>query len=565
MDPTTQMPATGPGAGDGVPPVPPADADPTADDKASSTSSLLILETTDETGSAIDVGFIVSVVGPAESPMSFEWLRPDGVAPGEAAGANTGTDGRVDFEWQADESVAEPEAWRSTVSAVVNVPPGWVPFGPVIDCVLAPLEGPETTVALNIELDSPDSSIDRVAALTFPNHTFTPGDTVTCRLAASAPPADAGVPWYKKPGPIALMVIVGLAILGLLAWLIWGGDDDEASSTSSLLILETTDETGSEIDVGFIVSVVGPAESPTSFEWLRPDGVPPGEAAGADTGTDGRVDFEWQADESVEEPEAWLSTVSAVVNVPPGWVPFGPVIDCVRDPLEGQQSSVTMNIELDSPDSSIDRVGALTFPNYTFTPGDTVTCRLAASAPPPTTSTVVETTTPATTTPETTTPETTTAPTTAAPTTAPPATTTAPTVPPTIPPPTVGQTAWDVIEANEQLSGLEAAVLAADPSVQALLADPTATITLFAPSNEAIAAAGTPADVTALLLAHVDNTQVLLAADVLALPSVPVMEGGPQPVDAGAGTIGGAMVVQADIVAENGVIHLIDAVLPIQP
>jgi uncharacterized surface protein with fasciclin (FAS1) repeats len=381
------------------------------------------------------------------------------------------------------------------------------------------------------------------------------------------PMADDEVPWYKKPGPIALMVVVAVAILGLLAWLIFGGsDDDEASATSSLLILETTDETGSEIDVGFLVSVVGPAEAPTSFEWLRPDGVAPGEAAGANTGTDGRVDFEWQADESVAEPETWLSTASAVVNVPAGWVPFGPVVDCVREPLEGQQSSVAMNIELDSPDSSIDRVGALTFPNFTFTPGDTVTCRLTASAPPPTTSsTVVETTTPATTTPETTTPETTTAPTTVAPTTAPPATTTAPTVPPTIPPPTVGQTAWDVIEANEQLAGLEAAVLAADPSVQALLADPDATITLFAPSNEAIADAGTPADVTALLLAHVDNTQELLAADVLALPSVPVMEGGPQPVDADAGTIGGAMVIQADIVAENGVIHLIDAVLTIQP
>ena len=43
------------------------------------------------------------------------------------------------------------------------------------------------------------------------------------------------------------------------------------------------------------------------------------------------------------------------------------------------------------------------------------------------------------------------------------------------------------------------------------------------------------------------------------------MEGGPQPVDADAGTIGGAAVIQADIVAENGVIHLIDAVLTIQP
>ncbi len=49
------------------------------------------------------------------------------------------------------------------------------------------------------------------------------------------------------------------------------------------------------------------------------------------------------------------------------------------------------------------------------------------------------------------------------------------------------------------------------------------------------------------------------------LPSVPVAEGGPQPVDATAGTVGGAMVIQADIVAENGVIHVIDAVMPIQP
>jgi len=71
--------------------------------------------------------------------------------------------------------------------------------------------------------------------------------------------------------------------------------------------------------------------------------------------------------------------------------------------------------------------------------------------------------------------------------------------------------------------------------------------------------------VTALLGAHVDSTQVLLAADVLALPSVPVANGGPQPVDAAAQTIGGATVVQADLPAANGVIHIIGAVMPIQP
>ncbi len=392
------------------------------------------------------------------------------------------------------------------------------------------------------------------------------------------PPPDAPVdgeplpeeepPWYKKPGPIAVMVVLALAVIGLLAWLIFGGsdDDNEATATSSLLILETTDETGGVIDVGFIVNVVGPADAPASFEWLRPDGVAPGESAGADTGTDGRVDFEWQADESVAEPEAWLSTVSAVVSVPAGWTPFGPVIDCVRDPLEGQQSVVAMNIELDSPDTSIDRVGALTFPNFMFSPGDTVTCRLAASAPPPTTSsTVVDTTTPETTTPETTTPETTT-PATTTPATTTPATTQPPvTVPPVIPPPTVGQTVWDVIESNEELLGLRMLIEAADPTVRELLEDEAATITLFAPSNEAIEAAETPDDLTALLLAHVVDGEALSSTDVLALDEVVVMEGGAQPVDADAGTVGGAAVVQADLVAENGVIHVIDAVMPLQP
>ena len=372
------------------------------------------------------------------------------------------------------------------------------------------------------------------------------------------------VPWYKKPGPIAIMVLVALAILALLAWFIWGGDDDDgATATSSLLILETTDETGSEIDVGFIVSVVGPAEAPTSFEWLRPDGVAPGEAAGANTGTDGRVDFEWQADESVAEPEAWQSTVSAVVNVPAGWVPFGPVIDCVRDPLEGTQTTVAMAIELDSPDSSIERVGALTFPNYTFAPGDTVTCRLAASSPPPTTSsTVVETTTPATTTPETTTPETTTAPTTVAPTTAPPQTTTAPTTPPTTPPPATATEALQAAGNFTTFLGLVDQVQAAKD-----LLEGAGPVTVFAPNDDAfngVTPPADPADLEQLLLSHIVDGDALDSAAVLAAADVPVASGGVQPVDAAATppTIGGAGIIGVDITSTNGFSHELDGIMP---
>ena len=368
-------------------------------------------------------------------------------------------------------------------------------------------------------------------------------------------------PWYKTPWAIALMVLVGLAILGMLAWFIWGGDSDDASETSNLLIIETTDETGSNLDVGFLVSVVGPAEAPTSFEWLRPDSVAPGDTAGDSTGSDGRVDFEWEADETVTEPETWLSTASAVVNVPAGWTPFGPVIDCVLDPREGQQSSVSMNIELDSPDESVDRTAALTFPNFTFTPGDTVTCGLAAGAPVPTTSTtVVETTVPATTTPETTTPETTTAPTTVAPTTAPPQTTTAPTTPPTTP-----ATATEALQAAGNFTtflGLVNQVEAAKD-----LLEGAGPVTVFAPNDDAFNGVTPPADqadLEQLLLSHIVDGEALDAAAVLAATEVSVASGGVQPVDGAATppTIGGAAIIGVDITSTNGFSHELDGIMP---
>ena len=52
---------------------------------------------------------------------------------------------------------------------------------------------------------------------------------------------------------------------------------------------------------------------------------------------------------------------------------------------------------------------------------------------------------------------------------------------------------------------------------------------------------------------------------MLALPEVNVANGGPQPVDAGAGTIGGAPIADTDLVADNGVVHVLGAVMPVQP
>ncbi len=381
---------------------------------------------------------------------------------------------------------------------------------------------------------------------------------------------DEVVPWYKKPGPVAALVIAVLLIGGLVAWLLLGGDDDsdQASATSTFLVFETTDETAAKIDVGFIVDVTGPADAPKAYVWLIPDGASPGETAGASTGSDGRVAFEWEADDTVADPASWQSTVTAVAQVPAGWTPPGPNVDCVLRPFDGPATTVTMNIETDSNDESIDRVGTVTFPNYTFSPGDSVTCRLVAGAPAPTTvvettvvettvveTTVVETTVAETTVPETTVPETTVAPTTVAPTTS-----LAP----------VPATLRDAISADPSLSDFLA--LADTAGLGSVLDDPDAAITLFIPDNDAIAAANIPADITpddleAVLLAHADTTEVLDAAAVLSLTEVPVANGGPQPVDSEATppTIGGAGIIAVDQRGAESIYHVLDAVMPIQP
>jgi len=94
--------------------------------------------------------------------------------------------------------------------------------------------------------------------------------------------------------------------------------------------------------------------------------------------------------------------------------------------------------------------------------------------------------------------------------------------------------------------------------------------TVFAPTDAAFAAlpAGTveglladPEALTAVLTYHVVAGKAV-AADVTGLDSVTTLQGGSLPVSTTDGVkIGGATVVAADVMASNGVIHVIDAVL----
>jgi uncharacterized surface protein with fasciclin (FAS1) repeats len=94
--------------------------------------------------------------------------------------------------------------------------------------------------------------------------------------------------------------------------------------------------------------------------------------------------------------------------------------------------------------------------------------------------------------------------------------------------------------------------------------------TVFAPTDDAFAAlpAGTveglladPEALTAVLTYHVVAGKAV-AADVAGLDSVTTLQGGSLSVSTADGVkIGGANVVAADVMASNGVIHVIDAVL----
>jgi uncharacterized surface protein with fasciclin (FAS1) repeats len=383
------------------------------------------------------------------------------------------------------------------------------------------------------------------------------------------PEPEDDIPWYKRPMALALLLLVLLALGALIAWLLLsGGDDDAASDDSSLIMVEVTDQDGAPIDTGLLISVEGPAGNELSYQWIRPDDAVAGELTGARTGDDGRFGFEWAIDPDVVDPAAWSATVTLAQPLPAGWAPADALVECVRQRSGESDTIVTMNADVSEGDPATDRVVTYTFPNYQFLAGDTVECEITTVRPVDATTTTAPTTTaPATTVAPTTAAPTTT--TTVAPTTVPATTTTVPVV--TLPPQPEA-TLWDVIDNSPDLSSLKALIQLAD--LVDVFDDPDATLTLLAPTNQAIsnAAGGIGAPdfgnsdvVEAVLLTHLNNAEALLSAQLLALnpPEFEVVNPGPHEIDAGASppTIGEARVVLVDVEASNGVLHVIDRVL----
>jgi uncharacterized surface protein with fasciclin (FAS1) repeats len=142
------------------------------------------------------------------------------------------------------------------------------------------------------------------------------------------------------------------------------------------------------------------------------------------------------------------------------------------------------------------------------------------------------------------------------------------TIPEIIPEP--GETVWDVIEREPELSELQRLIELA--GLQAGLQDPGSTYTLFAPTNDAITAAledlGDPEDIDQevlqnLLLSHLNDVDAIQQAELITLTEVPVVFGGPQQVDGAAKppTIGGARILVQAAPTANGIIYAIDEVL----
>ncbi len=124
----------------------------------------------------------------------------------------------------------------------------------------------------------------------------------------------------------------------------------------------------------------------------------------------------------------------------------------------------------------------------------------------------------------------------------------------------------EIAQSNPQFSTLVTAIVKTD-LVDTLSSE--GPFTVFAPTNDAFAALGTEtlnavlADkqkLTSILTYHV-VPEKLVAADVLAKTSLTTVQGGELMVKTSPAMINDANITSTDIMASNGVIHVIDKVL----
>jgi uncharacterized surface protein with fasciclin (FAS1) repeats len=388
---------------------------------------------------------------------------------------------------------------------------------------------------------------------------------------AGAPYGAAGVaaggnarldqPWYRRPGTVAAVVVGALVVIGLLValfFLLFAGDDDE-DSTVNVLRIERVDAQGDPLVVELTGTVTGAGGS-ESWLWLSPPNSFAPEPAVGTTDGSGRLEFEWGPTDDVVEPETWRSTIVVSEALAPETELSAFAFNCELERSGQSNTVVELAVELVPPaDETQPVVANYAFPNFEFVAGDVVRCTVSDGVgPPPTSSTtVVETTT---TVPESTT--TTTVPETTTTTSTTTTTTTTTTVP--------GTTAMDVLEGRADLSGFVDLIDFA--GLRDEFSDPTARLTVFAPDDDAIDALvndpsapdlSDPDVVEEIVLTHVNTTDVLSSTTLLSLSEVTVENGGPHPIDdtVTPPTVGGAGLIEVDVTASNGVIHLLDAVL----
>lgn len=132
------------------------------------------------------------------------------------------------------------------------------------------------------------------------------------------------------------------------------------------------------------------------------------------------------------------------------------------------------------------------------------------------------------------------------------------------------QTVLDVVVNSDSHNTLEAAVVAA--GLDGALGDPDASLTVFAPTDEAFALlppelidallADPTGDLTQILLYHVVGSTAL-STDLSDGMTIETLQGDEVEVSIVGGDvmINNAMVILANLEADNGVVHVVDAVL----